>query len=126
MKTTEEKIAIMQAYAEGKKIEYKVNGHDEYWAQWVIQEEPQWDWGWYDYRIKPEPHYRPYANAEECFKDVLKHGGWIKNTSGQYIHILAVGESAMAYAENISFPYERACQFWVWADDNSPCGVKEE
>ena len=34
--------------------------------------------------------YRPYANADECFKDVIKHGGWVKNTDGEYLHILAV------------------------------------
>lgn len=73
-----------------------------------------------------EPTYRPYANANECFKDVIKHGGWVKNTAGQYLHILAVRENSMVYADNIPFPYERAYRNWVWADDGTPCGVKQE
>lgn len=33
------------------------------------------------YRIKPEPKYRPFANAEECWAEMLKHQpfGWIKS-----------------------------------------------
>lgn len=75
--------------------------------------------------LNPEPTYRPYKDADECFKDVVKHGGWIKNTSGQYLHILAVTSNATTYSDNISFPFERACRYWVWADDNSPVGAKE-
>ena len=26
-----------------------------------------------EYRIKPEPTYRPFANAEECWNEMLKH-----------------------------------------------------
>lgn len=70
--------------------------------------------------------YRPYANAEECFKDVVKHGGWVRNCAGQYIHILAVKENSMLYAGDMSYPHERAHRNWVWADDGTPCGVKEE
>ena len=75
--------------------------------------------------LDPEPKYRPYKDAEECLKDVVKHGGWVKNTSGQYLHVLAVTSNAMTYADNVSFPFERACRYWVWADDNSPVGAKD-
>ena len=32
------------------------------------------------YRIKPEPKYRPFKDAEECWQEMLKHHpfGWIK------------------------------------------------
>lgn len=32
------------------------------------------------YRIKPEPKYRPFANAEECWNEMKKHQpfGWLK------------------------------------------------
>lgn len=26
-----------------------------------------------DYRIKPEPTYRPFKNADECWKEMQKH-----------------------------------------------------
>lgn len=33
------------------------------------------------FRIKPEPKYRPFANAEECWQEMLKHEpfGWVKD-----------------------------------------------
>lgn len=36
------------------------------------------------YRIKPEPKYRPFANAEECWKEMQKHQpfGWVKDEDG--------------------------------------------
>lgn len=121
MITTEEKIAVMTAYAEGKEVEFLSEI-----GRWLPASNPLWNWETTIYRVKPEPKYRPYANAEECYKDVVKHGGWVKNTSGQYINVIAVFERSMAYADNISLRYEKACSHWVWADDATPCGVLEE
>lgn len=43
---TEEKIAIMQAYLDGKPLEILVKG------KWIpIEAEPVWDWAMFDYRI---------------------------------------------------------------------------
>lgn len=38
----------------------------------------------YFYRIKPEPKYRPFANAEECWTEMQKHQpfGWVKDRNG--------------------------------------------
>lgn len=43
------------------------------------------------YRIKPEPKYRPFKGAEECWQEMLKHEpfGWIK-CRGCYFNIVAV------------------------------------
>lgn len=34
----------------------------------------------YRYRIKPEPKYRPFKDADECWQEMLKHEpfGWVK------------------------------------------------
>ena len=34
-----------------------------------------------EYRIKPEPKYRPFKDAEECWNEMQKHQpfGWIRN-----------------------------------------------
>lgn len=50
MKTIQEKIAIMQAYADGKAIEYKA---DLPIASWKSVKRPMWDWSLFDYRIAP-------------------------------------------------------------------------
>lgn len=36
------------------------------------------------YRIKPEPKYRPFANAKECWQEMQKHQpfGWVKDEDG--------------------------------------------
>mgnify|MGYP000892555230 CR=1 FL=1 len=49
MKTTAEKIAIMQASVEGKTIECEDCG------AWFVSPIPKWDWRNYDYRIKRVP-----------------------------------------------------------------------
>lgn len=47
MKTIEEKISVMQAFADGKEVEYKEND-----GEWVSVDEPLWNWNTYDYRVK--------------------------------------------------------------------------
>lgn len=67
-------LPILQAFADGKEIESREE--DEWYRVLEICNEtnPQ------DYRIKPEPTYRPFKNAEECLTEMLKHQplGWIK------------------------------------------------
>lgn len=67
MKTTQEMIKVMQAYADGKKIQYSSKGVD-----WTDVIEPSWDWESTNYRVKPEPKpptYRPYESADELIAD---------------------------------------------------------
>ena len=76
-----ELLPIIQAFAEGKIIQSRrING------MWIdlemktalniisLIDEPQ------KYRIKPEPKYRPFKDAEECWQEMLKHQpfGWVK------------------------------------------------
>ena len=60
-------LPILQAFADGKEIECREE--DEWYRVLEIcnQMNPQ------DYRIKPEPKYRPFKNAEECWTEMLKH-----------------------------------------------------
>lgn len=69
---------IIQAFADGKTIQ----AIDPYEDEWVDQAglnfkalfEGQ-------YRIKPEPKFRPFKDAEECWQEMLKHQpfGWVKS-----------------------------------------------
>lgn len=69
------------------------------------------------YRIKPEPKYRPFANAEECWAEMLEHQpiGWVKTDEG-YEQIWHVNEGDDF---NSTFKY---CTF----ADGTPFGVKTE
>ena len=59
MSTTAQKIEIMQAFADGKTIEYKCKGHD----RWGEARTPQWNWSANDFRIKPEPPREFWVNV---------------------------------------------------------------
>ncbi len=61
MKTTEEKITVMQAYKQGKKIECFSNDR---WDDWISKAEPSWDWWHNDYRIKKAPELRAWTFNE--------------------------------------------------------------
>jgi hypothetical protein len=52
MKTTAEKIAVMQAFLDGVPMEILTDGN---WSLWLPTGEPEWRWGASDYRVKPEP-----------------------------------------------------------------------
>lgn len=79
-KEAKQLLPIIQAFAEGKTIEVRV-GNDS----WVKTDEV---YGGrnndYDYRIKPEPKYRPFKDAEECWQEMQEHQpfGGLKQTRG--------------------------------------------
>ena len=71
-------LPIIQAYAEGKTIQSRhIKGRK---SLWYYDEDPSFNDD-YEYRIKPEPTYRPFANVEECWAEMQKHQpfGWIKS-----------------------------------------------
>ena len=76
-------LPIIQAFAEGKVIECRtktsaVKGHVP--NDWTEMKEIGF-WENAEYRIKPEPSYRPFKDAEECWAEMLEHQpfGWIKS-----------------------------------------------
>ena len=73
-KEAKELMPIIQAFAEGKVIESRtkpstVKGKyiPNDWTE--IKEIGYWDN--IEYRVKPEPKYRPFKDAEECWKEML-------------------------------------------------------
>ena len=74
-----ELMTIIQAFAEGKAIESRCIKGDK--SLWYDDEDPSFDDD-LEYRIKPEPTYRPFKDAEECWQEMQKHQpfGWVKST----------------------------------------------
>ena len=70
-------LPIIQAFAEGKAIESRCIKGDK--SLWYDDEDPSFD-NDLEYRIKTDPKYRQFANAEECWKEMLNHKpfGWLK------------------------------------------------
>lgn len=72
--TTDEILAVLQAFKEGKKIEAKCKPN----GLWKETSIPLWNFADFDYRVKPEPHYRPFESAEEVMEAIKEHGDWVK------------------------------------------------
>ena len=64
---TKELLPIIQAFTEGKTVEYSYDGE-----HWESTDVPSWDCD-VMFRIKPEPKYRPFKTQEECWSEMLKH-----------------------------------------------------
>lgn len=78
-------MSIIQAFLEGKTIERKTRSWEfnKGWrdaTQWEETEELICR-DTFVYRIKPNPKYRPFANAEECWNEMKKHQpfGWVRS-----------------------------------------------
>lgn len=71
-----EMLPIIQAFAEGKAIE--IRHGDAPWVETNRIKESIFDD--YQYRIKPEPKYRPFKDVEECWQEMQKHQpfGWLR------------------------------------------------
>lgn len=71
---------VLQAFADGKEIEMSSKGENRWSKIDCKSGECRFDFESKDYRIAKEPQYRPFANAEECWNEMLKHQpfGWMK------------------------------------------------
>lgn len=116
-------IKVMQAYVEGKQIQY-VDSETE---DWTDIESPIWNWDIYDYRVKPEPKYRPFKNADECWQEMLKHEpfGWLREkernvrTQIGFMHTEGIQGTSGG-----SSNYKAFFDCFTFAD-GAPFGVKE-
>lgn len=75
---TKERIAVMQAYVDGKQIQWERSDD-----KWVDVSDPSWSIN-NNFRVKPEPKYRPFKDADECWQEMLEHQpfGWVKDKEG--------------------------------------------
>lgn len=118
-------LPIIQEYAEGKTIQSRCVKGDT--SLWYDDEDPSFDDD-LEYRIKPEPKYRPFKDAEECWLEMQKHQpfGWVKWNDVRY-NIYVVSSISVCLingnCENMDFAY--AYQKLIFAD-GTPFGVKEE
>lgn len=121
-----ELLPIIQAYAEGKVIESRCIKGDK--SLWYDDEDPSFDDD-FEYRIKPEPKYRPFKDAEECWAEMLKHQpfGWVKTKQGTHRLIVLIDEERlMMGAQNTEWSYRTMFDGEFSFVDGLPFGVKEE
>ena len=125
-----EAAKVMEAYANGKKIQY-LNDDNE----WIDAPNPLFDWDNCVYRIKPEDTYRPFETKEECWNEILKHQpfGWIKSKKSE--RLFSIGSVfwdnnfndvflTFACNEMLSYCSKSMIKDFTFAD-GTPFGIKE-
>ena len=123
-------MPLFQALAEGKTIQWNdmgvwrdIDGDDEgfYLDTFVGKTD--------DYRIKPESKYRPFKDAEECWKEMQKHQpvGFMKfkDTESGYYMLTSIARGVGVGINDSLFSYDRVFDDYTFAD-GLPFGVKEE
>lgn len=120
-----EQIAIMKAYEDGKPIEKKGQDDTEWKSIEYIEDYP-FDFFCEQYRIKPEPKYRPFESIEEAFEEAKKHGFWVKEVSSGFLILIDSFSEDYGVVYIVGHKAAELLDDFVWVDDDSPCGVKIE
>lgn len=124
-----ELLPIIQALAEGKTIQLKSDTNI-----WVDIRNPNFNMKPSDYRIKPEPKYRPFKNKEECWQEMLKHQpiGYIKGKVQKNVvfitEISTNTHNELSFSLSISTSvYDAECLFSSYTfADGAPFGIQED
>ena len=123
---------ILQAFAEGRVIECRtkpstIKGTDVP-NDWTETKEIEF-WNNTEYRIKPEPKYRPFKDAEECWNEMQKHQpfGWVKDNETQSFFVCkAFGNLLFSIGiEDKPYNYNEVLRDYTFAD-GTPFGIKVE
>lgn len=118
-------LPFIQAFSEGKTIQSKCITDDI--SLWWDDNNPTFDVDNFDYRIKPEPKYRPFNNARECWEEMQKHQpfGWISN--GELLfNIISIGEGITIHNSISNCGYSFKSAVSLTFADGTPFGILEE
>ena len=123
-----ELLPIIQAFSEGKEIQAynpsEKEWYDKYESIDFCSESPK-------YRIKPEPKYRPFKDADECFEEMKNHQpfGLIKDKQQhEYFNMISIcinAATTFQYDEVEYYDYQKLINEYTFAD-GTPFGVKKE
>lgn len=122
-------LPILVAFAEGKAIESRCVKGDK--SLWYDDEDPSFDDD-FEYRIKPEPNYRPFKDAEECWQEMQNHQpfGWLISQNGEVKSlIIAIDNEGLIIGDrnNGVMGFTTATDlFKIRFADGVPFGVKVE
>ena len=118
-------LPIIKAFAEGKTIQLKTVDKG-----WQDIHSASFDSNPKNYRIKPEPKYRPFKGAEECWQEMLKHQpfAWVKD-SRSFSYIIYLEDEMIGYGRVsgtiLHDNFKDALRCFTFAD-GTPFGIKEE
>lgn len=122
-------MPILQAIVDGKTIQHQTINRG--WFDTNVACLDHLVTYYTDYRIKPEPKYRPFKDAEECWQEMLKHQpfGVVKDkyfanyqTHRAFICLITGGCDFCGYEDET---FESCFKDLLFAD-GTPFGVKVE
>lgn len=119
-------LPILQAFAAGRAIESRCIKGDT--SLWYDDEDPSFDDD-LEYRIKPEPKFRPFKDVEECWVEMCKHHpfGWVKTKSGTHLLIVLIDEERlMMGTQSVEWSSRTLFEEGFTFVDGTPFGVKVE
>ena len=127
-KEAAELLPIIKAFSEGKDIEMRSKNPHAQLNGWAKIDE--FIFGDFEYRIKPEPKYRSFKDAEECWMEMQKHQpfGWVNDKKdGHHALITAVDDDTcgMSLNGNAAWSLSGIMDLFTFADC-VPFGVKVE
>lgn len=123
-------LPIIKAFSEGETIQHLDIINDK----WEDVDEFVYHGSVKSYRIKsdsqPKAKYRPFKDAEECWKEMEKHQpfGWVKDKKdGHHALITAVDDDTcgMSLNGNAAWSLSGIMDLFTFAD-GTPFGVKVE
>ena len=118
---------FIKAFGEGKDIEIRSKNPYAQLNGWAKMDE--FIFGNFEYRIKPEPKYRPFKNAEECWQEMQKHKpfGWLKDKNDGHLTLITVvdNDNMMALNGRVGWDFLSMMNNYVFAD-GTLFGVKVE
>ena len=122
-KEAKELLPIIQAFAEGKDIEYSYDGE-----HWESTNTPSWDCN-VMYRIKAEPKYRPFKTKEECWNEMHCHSdfGWlIRIDTGVFVNIKTIFSEEIVFDNDFDnvYTFKNAFKYYKFTD-GTPFGIIE-
>ena len=109
---TIEAIRVMQAFADGKEVEYERPD-----GIWMLINRPLWDWNTQEYRIKPTATLRPWTADEVPLGAVMRH-----KTDVSYRSLIGSTSNENARSEWLKDREHSTDGGKNWL----PCGVVEE
>ena len=125
-----ELLPIIQAWAEGKNIQFLSDGewHDINQADFTCYPDK--------YRINPEPKYRPFKTQEACWNEMQKHQpfGFLVSKDDGYFYLIVSVQSendfkdvviTLATEPNTEYSCTYIFEHYVFSD-GTPFGIKEE
>ena len=119
-----ELLPIIQAFAEGKTIQDKIEGLTD----WVDTDEINLEYEGQKIKHRIKPKYRPFKTHGECWHEMLEHQpfGWVRSKKCEALlwNVTSINKDDITIICDY-YKFHRAFECFEFTD-GTPFGIKEE